>query len=123
MSQTTSIARPAAKEQTIAKNRRPDRQIKFSGVIAMIFLGISTLYFVVPFLWLLISSTKNAGDLFGTFGLWFAPHFNLFANLQELFTYDNSVYLQWLLNSFIYAGIGSIIAMFLSSLAGYALAK
>ncbi|HEY4383759.1 MAG TPA: carbohydrate ABC transporter permease, partial [Ktedonobacteraceae bacterium] len=102
MSQTTSISRPKVKEQTIAKDRRPGQQIKLNGVIVMIFLGISTIYFIVPFLWLLISSTKNAGDLFGTFGLWFAPHFNLFANLQQLFTYDNSVYLQWLLNSFIY---------------------
>ncbi|HEY4383735.1 MAG TPA: carbohydrate ABC transporter permease, partial [Ktedonobacteraceae bacterium] len=120
---TTSISRLTAKEQTIAKESHPDRQINFSGMISMVFLGLSTIYFIVPFLWLLISSTKNAGDLFGTFGLWFAPHFNLFANLQQLFTYDNSVYLQWLLNSFIYAGVGSVIAMFLSSLAGYALAK
>ncbi|HTK08496.1 MAG TPA: carbohydrate ABC transporter permease [Ktedonobacteraceae bacterium] len=123
MSQTASIARARVKEQAIVKASHTGQPIKLSGIIAMIFLFISTIYFIVPFLWLLISSTKSTGDLFGTFGLWFAPSFNLFANLQQLFTYDNSVYLQWLLNSLIYAGIGSIIAMFLSSLAGYALAK
>jgi multiple sugar transport system permease protein len=123
MSQSTFLSSPSVKEQAAAKERHPERQMKLGGVAAMTFLFIATVYFIVPFLWLLISSTKDAGDLFGTFGLWFAPNFNLFSNLQQLFTYDNSIFLQWLANSFLYAGVGSIIATFLSALAGYALAK
>jgi multiple sugar transport system permease protein len=123
MSQTASMPRPRVKEQATARDKTPNRQIKVSGLIAMFFLFLSTIYFFLPFFWLLVSSTKNTGDLFGTFGLWFAPNFNLFSNLQQLFTYDNSIYLQWLLNSFIYSGVSSIVAMFVSAMTGYALAK
>ncbi len=124
MSQTTFIPLPQAREHATVQRRRSDRQgIQFSGVIAMAFLFISTIYFLVPFFWLVISSTKSAPDLFGTFGLWFAPNFNLFTNLQVLFTYDNGIYGQWLINSFLYAGVSSVLGMFFSSLAGYALSK
>jgi multiple sugar transport system permease protein len=89
----------------------------------MTFLIVCAIYFLVPFFWLFVSATKNGQDLVTTYGLWFAPHFNLFANLQFLFTYNQSIFLQWLLNSLIYAGIGSVVATVLSSMAGYALAK
>ena len=123
MSQTASISFIETRGQAIAKGKTPQQPVKVSGLIAMFFLFLSTIYFFLPFFWLLISSTKNAGDLFGTFGLWFAPNFNLFSNLQQLFTYDNSIYLQWLLNSFIYSGVSAIVAMIFSAMTGYALAK
>jgi multiple sugar transport system permease protein len=94
-----------------------------SRVGAMTFLIICALYFLVPFFWLIVSATKNAGDLFGTFGLWFAPHFNLWSNLQQLFTYNDAIYTHWLLNTLLYAGVGSLVGTFLSAMAGYALAK
>lgn len=123
MSQITSIPLPSTKERVTTKDKTPARQINIGGLLAMFFLVLSTIYFFLPFFWLLISSTKNAGDLFGTFGLWFAPNFNLFSNLQQLFTYDNSIYVQWLVNSFLYSGVSSIIAMVCSAMTGYALAK
>jgi multiple sugar transport system permease protein len=89
----------------------------------MTFLVVCAIYFLVPFFWLFVSATKNGEDLVTTYGLWFAPHFNLFANLQFLFTYNQSIFLRWLLNTFIYAGIGSVVATGLASMAGYALAK
>jgi multiple sugar transport system permease protein len=90
---------------------------------AMGLLILFTIYFLVPFFWLIVSSTKTAGDLFGTFGLWFAPNFQLGSNLAQLFTYNNSIYLRWLLNTLLYAGVGSIVGTFLAAMAGYALAK
>jgi len=89
----------------------------------MTFLVVCAIYFLVPFFWLFVSATKNGEDLVTTYGLWFAPHFNLFANLQFLFTYDQSIFVRWLLNTLIYAGIGSVVATVLASMAGYALAK
>jgi multiple sugar transport system permease protein len=89
----------------------------------MTILLIFTLYFLIPFFWLVISATKSQPDLFGTFGLWFAPNFNLFSNLQQLFSYNNSIYGRWLLNTLLYAGVGSVIGTVLSAMAGYALAK
>jgi multiple sugar transport system permease protein len=123
MSQSVRISFTETKAQAVTKDKTPRQSFNVSGPIAMIFLFITTIYFFLPFFWLLVSSTKNAGDLFGSFGLWFGSSFNLFSNLQQLFTYDNSIYPQWLLNSFIYSGVGSLVAMFLSALTGYALAK
>lgn len=89
----------------------------------MTVLVVCAIYFLIPFFWLLVASTKNQGDLYGTFGLWFAPNFNLFSNLQLLFTYNNAIYLQWLLNTLIYAGGGAIVGTVIASMAGYAIAK
>ena len=90
---------------------------------AITFLLVFVIYFLVPFFWLVVSSTKNAGDLFGTFGLWFAPNFNLWSNLQQLFTYNGGIYVRWLLNTLIYAGVGALLGTLLAAMAGYALAK
>jgi multiple sugar transport system permease protein len=89
----------------------------------MMFLVVCAIYFLVPFFWLFVSATKSGRDLATTFGLWFAPHFNLFANLQFLFMYDDSIYVRWMLNTLIYAGIGAGVGTALASMAGYALAK
>lgn len=122
--QTASVPMPTSQEMaTTQAKRQSSRQATGSRIGAMTILFIFTIYFLVPFLWLIISATKNSGDLFGTFGFWFAPHFNLWSNLQYLFTYSDGLYLRWLLNSFLYAGVGAIVGTFLASLSGYALAK
>ena len=113
---------PVAQKQTSTGRSRLGR-FDVTSIGAMTLLVILTIYFLVPYFWLIFSSTKNAGDLFGTFGLWFAPHFNLFSNLQQLFTYDGGIYWQWFLNTLLYAGVGALVGTGLSAMAGYALAK
>ena len=71
----------------------------------------------------MVSATKSQSDLFGTFGLWFAPNFNLFSNLAQVFSYNNGIFGRWLLNTLLYAGVGSVLGTFLAAMAGYALAK
>ena len=90
---------------------------------AMTFLVICAFYFLLPFFWLIVSASKTSRDLILTFGLWFAPHFSLFNNLRFVFIVNNSIFVQWLLNTLIYAGIGSVVGTVISSMAGYALAK
>src|ERR1700692_3076506 len=119
--QTASVSRPTAQPQTISQAR--PRRFNLASVGAMTILLIFTLYFLIPFFWLIVSATKSQADLFGTFGLWFAPSFNLFTNLQQLFTYTNGIFGRWLLNSLLYAGVGSVVGTLLSAMAGYALAK
>ena len=119
--QTASVPIPIAQELVTA-GQRP-RRFNLQSIPAMALLVLFTFYFLVPYFWLIVSSTKNAGDLFGSFGLWFAPNFNLFSNLQQLFTYQDGVFPHWLLNSFLYAGVGAVVGTWLSSMAGYALAK
>src|SRR6266480_2233208 len=120
--QTASVPMPTARELAITRQARPPR-FHFSTMGAMTFLLIFMLYFLIPFFWLLVSATKSQADLFGTFGLWLAPNFNLFTNLQQLFTYNNGIFGRWLLNTLLYAGVGCVVGTFLSAMAGYALAK
>ena len=120
--QTATVPVPTAREAVSTRQRRPS-QFSLEGVGAMTFLLVFVIYFLVPFFWLVVSSTKNAGDLFGTFGLWFAPNFNLGSNLQQLFTYNDGIYVRWLLNTLIYAGVGALLGTLLAAMAGYALAK
>jgi multiple sugar transport system permease protein len=114
---------PTVHEVSGVQTRRSNARGIGQSIGSMTFLIIFAVYFLVPFFWLIISSTKNAGDLFGTFGLWFASNFNLGANLQQLFTYNDGIYLQWLLNTLLYAGVGAVGGTFLAAMAGYALAK
>ena len=123
MSQPTAVVPPPKAQELTPVHHQRVRRVNLSSVGAMTILLVFTLYFLVPFFWLFVSATKNGDDLATTYGLWFAPHFNLFANLRFLFMYDQSIYLRWLFNTLIYAGIGSVVATILSSMAGYALAK
>jgi len=120
--QTASVPIPIARELVTARQQRP-RRFNPESIAAMTLLFLFTVYFLVPYFWLIVSSTKNAGDLFGTFGLWFAPNFNLFSNLQQLFTYQDGIYARWLLNTLLYAGVGAAVGTWFSTMAGYALAK
>jgi multiple sugar transport system permease protein len=119
---TASVPILTAQELVIVRQQRP-RRFNLESIVAMTLLVLFTVYFLVPYFWLIVSSTKNAGDLFGTFGFWFAPNFNLFSNLQQLFTYQDGIFARWLLNTLLYAGVGAVVGTWLSSMAGYALAK
>jgi multiple sugar transport system permease protein len=123
MSQQTATVPVASARELVTTRARHPSPFSLEQVGAMTFLFVFTVYFLVPFFWLIVSSTKNAGDLFGTFGLWFAPSFNLGSNLQQLFTYNDGIYVRWLLNTLIYAGVGALLGTLLASMAGYALAK
>lgn len=120
--QTASVPMPTTQESVVSRPQS-SRRFNLETIGSMTFLFIFVIYFLIPFFWLIVSSTKNAGDLFGTFGLWFAPNFELWNNLQQLFTYNDGIYVRWLGNTLLYAGVGSIIGTFLAAMAGYALAK
>jgi len=98
------------------------REKLVSRSAAMILMGVSTLYFLVPIWWLFISSTKSRGDFGSTAGLWFAD-FNLVTNVSALAEYNGGVYFRWMLNSIVYAGAGALLGTLFASMCGYALAK
>lgn len=93
------------------------------NVVPMAVVFVATVYFLLPLYWLIVSSTKSTSDLLSTFGLWISGHWNLFANLRQTFTYDDHIYLRWLVNSALYAMVSAVIGTALSAMAGYALAK
>lgn len=102
--------------------RHPKKQ---RSPVAHLFLFALVLYILVPIWWLFVASTKDAQGLFGGTGgaLWFDKRFNLLANLQDLFTYNDGEYLRWLGNSALYALTGGVGATILSVTAGYGFAK
>lgn len=98
------------------------RERLMSRTAAMLVMGVFTLYFLVPIWWLFVSSTKSSAQLLTTPALWFAD-LNLLANIEDLVTYRDGVYLKWMLNSVLYAGLGGAVATLIAAMCGYALAK
>ena len=88
-------------------------------VLLIVFLG----YFLIPLIWLLISSTKTNAGLFNTFGFWFGKNMNFFQNLKDLFAYDRGHFALWMRNTAIYAVIAAVGSSLISTLAGYTFAK
>src|SRR5437588_12000864 len=91
--------------------------------LATVFMLVFLVYFLLPFFWLLISTTKTNSELFSTFGLWFAPDFNFFTNLADLFSHDGGVFLTWLWNTTYYALCIAVGASLIATIAGYLFAK
>jgi len=86
-----------------------------------IILLIGAAYCLVPVLWVFMATSKSPGELFTTFS--FAPGTGLVDNLTDLFSYGGGQYGLWALNSVIYAGFGGVLSTFISTMAGYGLAK
>src|SRR3984893_7590181 len=100
--QSASVPYPSAREPVTPEHdqrRLGPRRFNLSSLGAMTFLVVCAIYFLVPFFWLFVSATKNGEDLVTTYGLWFAPHFHLFANLQFLFTYNQSIFVLLMLHT------------------------
>jgi multiple sugar transport system permease protein len=93
-----------------------------SRTLTLVFLLAFAGYCLLPAAWLIIASTKSTADLYGTFGFWFAQ-FNLFDNLRRLTAQNNGIFIRWMLNAVLYAGVGGLLSMVISALAGFALAK
>ena len=89
-----------------------------------IVLGLLMVYFLIPFWWLIVNSSKSSAGLFGgASSLWFADDINYVQNFIDLFTYGGGIYARWLANSALYALVGGVGATALAVLAGYGLAK
>ncbi len=118
-------------ENIPASHRQGERETKIIGarqfapknIIAYLFLLAMVVYSLTPLWYLMVTSTKDNTDIGATFGLTFASHFALLENLKDTFTYGGGEYGQWLINSVFYGVGGAAVGMFISVMAGYALAK
>jgi multiple sugar transport system permease protein len=108
---------------TPARSRRRLRPGREKSNILTVALVACALYFLFPLVWLVLSSTKNDGDLFSTFGFAFGHTFELFTNIGAVFTYQSGIFVRWLINTVIYAGVSALGAAALATAAGYAFAK
>ncbi|UUT34643.1 ABC transporter permease [Microbacterium elymi] len=102
-----------------AQRIRPRGRIPLNIVLAFLMI-----YFLIPFWWVIVNSSKTSAGLFGGGGaLWFADDINYWGNLVDLFTYNGGLYARWLANSAVYALVGGVGATVLAVLAGYGFAK
>ncbi|MFJ6795288.1 carbohydrate ABC transporter permease [Streptomyces sp. NPDC091268] len=85
-------------------------------------LVVLALYTLMPISWLLFAATKNRRDLFATDGFALGE-FQLFSNIHAVFTHNDGIYGRWLLNTLLYAVVGSALSSLLSVAAGYAFDK
>lgn len=80
-------------------------------------------YFILPLVWMLISTTKSTQQLFST-PMFLPPHhINFLKNLKDLTDTKGGIYWRWYLNSIIYSTITATLSTLISALAGYALTK
>lgn len=92
-------------------------------IIVTAVLAIVAVYFLVPLYWVVINATKSSDALFDTNGFWFGPSFELWNNIEQVFTANGGVFIRWAGNSLLYAGVGGLLATYFAAAAGYALAK
>ncbi|GAA3558055.1 carbohydrate ABC transporter permease [Microlunatus spumicola] len=105
------------------RSRRTYDPAKRRSTLLTVLLALCALYFLFPFVWLVIASTKDNEDLFSTFGLWFGHHFSLVENVRTVFTAQGGIFLRWMGNTILYAGVSALGAAALATMAGYAFAR
>ncbi|WP_347976993.1 carbohydrate ABC transporter permease [Microbacterium sp. ProA8] len=116
------ITEPRGKPRKLVERRSAPRTRGRASL--NIVLALLVVYFLVPFWWLIVNSSKTAAGLFGgENALWFAEDINYLGNLVDLFTYGGGIYGRWLANTALYAVLGGLGATVLAVLAGYGFAK
>jgi multiple sugar transport system permease protein len=86
-------------------------------------LGIFVVFFLLPIVWLLLSTTKNQHSLVSGNPLSFGSLGQLRTNWDHLMAFQDGAVKTWLKNSVLYSGLALVITLAVSIPAGYALAK
>jgi multiple sugar transport system permease protein len=102
---------------------RATRQKPTSVAGATLFMVIFACYFLAPIWWLVVTASKQRSELTSSTSLWFAGPFELLTNIGDVLTYQDGLFLRWMGNSVLYAGVGGLVATLVASMAGYGLAK
>ncbi|WP_328827317.1 carbohydrate ABC transporter permease [Streptomyces ureilyticus] len=116
---TTAPAGPTA--PTAPKRRRSASPRRSTPLTIAMLAALA--YFLLPLFWLLVASTKSTQDLFDSFGLWFSGAPQLLDNISHTFTQDDGVFVDWLLNTALYAVVSAVGAAMIAAAAGYGFAK
>ncbi|AFZ65954.1 carbohydrate ABC transporter permease [Deinococcus peraridilitoris] len=104
------------------KTRAPRLERNFTP-LQLLLLGVFALYSLLPLWWVFVTIFKDNGQLFSTFGLWFASPSHLLDNVQKVFTHQNGIFTRWLVNSVLYATAIAAGAALTCATAGYAFSK
>ncbi|MEU0401944.1 carbohydrate ABC transporter permease [Streptomyces sp. NPDC006197] len=118
---STAAVTPVAPRR---RKRRPHTPLNPRPSIPLTLVtGLVLVYTLLPLAWLLINATKDQKGLLDSFGLWFADDTHFWDNIGRTLTYDDGVFVRWLLNTLLYVAAGAGGATVLAVLGGYALAK
>jgi multiple sugar transport system permease protein len=104
-------------------SRRDGGTSPVPGALRNVVLAAFLLYCLLPATWIVVSMTKDNGQIFTTFGLWFASPPHLFENLVNLFTYQSGIFQRWFCNSLLYAGSITLGSTLICAMGGYAFSK
>jgi multiple sugar transport system permease protein len=95
----------------------PRRRLNGWSILAYVLLASGAVIMVFPFLWMLVSSFKDAREVLSP-GFW--PREFTLTNYIEVLT--RTAFPRWFMNSMIVAVINTVSVLFLCSLVGYVLA-
>ncbi|MFF2317921.1 carbohydrate ABC transporter permease [Arthrobacter sp. NPDC058097] len=118
---TTASTRRTAKALP-KKTRKAGKAPLTARILTTTVMATAAIYFLLPVYWLIVAATKDRAGLFTSSGLWFSDP-QLFQNISDVLTFDNGIYLRWVLNSVIYSAVSAVFATLFSLMAGYCLAK
>jgi multiple sugar transport system permease protein len=104
----------------LARGRALGRtRARLPRVGVLILLGLVALVFAIPFYWVLLSSVKTVGELRAIPPTWWPETFTL-NNFPRAWS---GKFGRYMINSFVYAGLSTVVITFTSSLIGYVLIK
>jgi multiple sugar transport system permease protein len=118
---TTTLQPPTVTGPSAPARHRPAARRRSTPLTIVMLAALA--YFLLPLFWLLVASTKGTQDLINSFGLWFSDAPQLWANIKATFTQDDGVFVDWLLNTAVYAVVSAVGAALLAAAAGYGFAK
>lgn len=128
----SGISEKAAKKKAARAKKKeyarpdPPRSMapsKFAKVITTIVLIGALIYFLMPVVWVIFSSTKSNPQLSSTFGYWFPENLNIEENYSKLMSWTQGMFWIWVRNSLFYSVVAGTIGTLISVSCGYALAK
>ena len=111
----TAVAAPGVRDEV--------SESALSVALRTLVFAMFLLYCLLPAMWIIAAMTKDNGQLFATFGLWFSVPLHLFENIAGLVTYQNGIFVRWFGNSLIYAGSITLGSTMICAMGGYAFSK
>ena len=104
-----------------AKSKQESYTIRNTIFVFLMFMA--SVYFLLPFFWIIVASTKSSQQLFNTNPFLFVLPFEAVKNFIAVSTFNGGIIWRWFLNSAIYAGSISFGTTLISAMAGFAFSK
>src|SRR5260370_11989889 len=100
---TSAEARLRGVSQEVPPVAGGKRRVCAATVGGQIVLAVFLIYCLLPATWIVTAMTKDNGQIFSTFGLWFAYPFHFLENLSGLVSYQHGIFFPWFRISFLYS--------------------